>query len=846
MGFKSFLLKLIALRVQKTDNKNLYLSVIKKNNKYYKQVIEIINRITQLHRTEGLPLKLNMERILMAAGMALYHHRGTKRKSGHAYFVHPLGLAQILIRRLNCPDEDMYIAAFLHDLREDTDVTLDEIRELFGEDVAFLVDGLTKLEKAAAERNVEKFIYYIKKDIRILLLKTVDRGHNLLTAKFLPQESRERNAKEALDLYVPLCVLAGFMKAARQLADVAYRLLMPEQYEIISRFIHKIEKDNKPLIDALQDAIRKSFNKREKAKERIRGHLPYEKIGGEEREYLKPKSIKFFTRPRTPYELAEKWAIRGISAFRFSDAIMVQVIVDDEEDCAYVYNLIHSLGEMPHKKKVRPLNRFHRDFVNDPKVNMYKSLHTAIEVGGTIVRFQIRTNSMQETAERGVISQSYRKGKYENPKLPWLDLAYLEELMKPEKTLTEKITLIKTLQTIRYTSIRVSDSSVCIAGEAPIPLKLSPIEIAFIFDPEKAMKLSKAEIDGIPHNIFDVYNERISIIDLLADGEVVIRDYLDLLMDVVARRRFVEYLRSLDINKQSAYARAALEYWLNRYYLTLNDMEQFDKKLRKFGFRGLKAALNEIGKGSISAYEIYREMILSYEKLKTKRKLVRVEFHLKDWKEDNYTSLITPLRVICGGTEKITIQKDKEGTNIVVSVSLSVRSAIVFRQVENFIKIIKEKYSELIEGVIVKNRKRIKDPFYGFEVLDIRNPYHDFVKAIAIRELAKSEDHFYILDVTGRDSNDIIGNRLTAWRIFSEDVRETRLIFIRLPRRETYKFYKLLGEELKWMGIKVVYIYSDGRYSDPDATTRFLLQLLGPKNIISVEVNKQLLESIFR
>lgn len=845
MFLQKYLYKVLACRSAIESRKELYLDALKRNRAFYRQVNDIINRIAYIHVTEGLPLILNPERIRLAAGMAVYHHAEAKRKSGDPYFVHPLGLVKLLARRLKCPDEDVYIAAFLHDLKEDTSVSLDDIESLFGNSVRYLVDGLTKLEKAAEERNVEKFVFYLKKDIRILLLKAVDRGHNLLTSRFTSKKSRRRNAQEALDLYYPLCVLAGYMKAGRQLADVAFKILKPERYKELEGLIRRTQKENKQLIESLEKRIREVFDRRESVKRKLRRAVPAGDLDRDASAFIRRKSIRFFARPSTPYALFEKFAERGVEAHRFSDVIMIQVIVDDEEECFYVHDLIHSL-DLVSDRKVRPLNRYYRDYVHDPKLNLYQSIHTAVEVGGVIVRFQIRTKSMQETAEKGIISQSYRRSGFINPSLPWLDSAYLEELMRKDIELSDKIKLLKALRASRYASVRISDPNVCNIDELPLPLGVSPLEVAFMVNPSVGMRLISAEANDIPRDVLMPVPERISVMNLSVGEEIIYRDYLYLLNDAIAKRKLVEYLRSLDPLQQRNYAEVALTYWLDKYHLTLNDIKVFDEKLNEQGFRGLENALKEIGKGNVSAYQILKEIIEAHAMFANdKRKPAKIEFHLKNWKEENYISLIGPLRAICGVTEKITIQKSKGNSHVVVSVSVSMQSKLVSSQVENFVRFVKEKYSDSIEGVVIKTRKRIKDPFYGLEVLDAQNVYHDFVKADVVRSIASSEDSLYVLNITEESARDIVGERQLAWCTALEDIRNSKLVIFRLPRRSTYEIYRSLREKLRERGIKVVYIFSDGRYGDQARTEEFVHQFIGNKYIVGMDVNREMLEDVF-
>ena len=362
------------------------------------------------------------ERVSRAVEVAKKAHAGQLRKTGEPYIVHPLAVKKILEEW--GMDEDTIIAGILHDTVEDTSLKLDDIRKEFGESVAFLVDGVTKLSSARdGMRDIDTYLPETKDnflrlmialgdDIRVLIIKLADRLHNMRTLSALPPEKQKKIAKETLEIFAPLADRLNMGLLRVELADLAFRYVDPKRYEYLKNLI---EKYNKEAAKSLK------------------------KIEGEVSEALKKEKIEFKIsgRVKSAYSLHKKLNKHNQNINEVYDLTALRVIVEDITDCYLAMGVIHSL--------YRPMDRRIKDYIALPKQNGYQSLHTTvITPDKRIVEFQIRTKEMHEYAERGLaasfyyneqkLTENYQKGKIEH--LP-TNLLWITELQATAARLRE-------------------------------------------------------------------------------------------------------------------------------------------------------------------------------------------------------------------------------------------------------------------------------------------------------------------------------------------------------------------------------------------------------------------------
>ncbi|HYY45000.1 MAG TPA: RelA/SpoT family protein, partial [Actinomycetota bacterium] len=338
-------------------------------------------------------------------------HAGQTRKSGDPFINHPLGVAQILAEI--GLDESTVAAALLHDAVEDTELTLKEVEERFGFEVAALIDGVTKLdrirfrspEQSRAE-NLRKMIIATAKDVRVLLIKLADRLHNMRTLAPLRPEKRRIIARETLEIYAPLAHRLGMYAMKWELEDLAFETLHPKRFEEISALVQQRQPERTRVLEEVTDEIR------QKLKEvKIRADI--------------------YGRPKHLYSIYEKLAVKGKQFDEIFDLIGIRVVVDSVRDCYAALGALHTL--------YTPVPGRFKDYIAMPKFNMYQSLHTTvIGKSGRPVEIQIRTKEMHRAAEFGIAAhwlyKEQRRGKVSEQEIAWLQrmMDWQRELADPK------------------------------------------------------------------------------------------------------------------------------------------------------------------------------------------------------------------------------------------------------------------------------------------------------------------------------------------------------------------------------------------------------------------------------
>jgi len=334
--------------------------------------------------TESYNPRSDEELIRRAFNYAKQMHEGQSRRSGEPYFMHPFAVAMQLAEQHM--DDATIITALLHDTIEDTKSTFSDIREQFNEEIAELVDGVTKLtnlelgsvESAQAE-NFRKLLLAMSKDLRVLLVKLADRLHNMRTIKHMDSEKQLIKARETMDIYAPLAGRMGMQFIREELEDLSFRVLNSEARSSIMRRFVSLRNKSGDVITKITDDIRKAMN-------------TYEITG------------EVTGREKKPYSIWRKMEEKQEGFSRLSDIYGFRIITKDEVDC------YRALGAIHQRWRAVP-GRF-KDYISQPKSNGYRSLHTAVSGrDGKIVEVQIRTKEMHQVAETGVAAHwSYREG----------------------------------------------------------------------------------------------------------------------------------------------------------------------------------------------------------------------------------------------------------------------------------------------------------------------------------------------------------------------------------------------------------------------------------------------------
>ena len=357
----------------------------------------------------------NLESIERAYEVAYSAHGDQKRRSGEPYIIHPIAVSKILVEL--GMDTDSVVAALLHDVVEDTDVSLTTIEKSFGKDVALLVDGVTKLgkipysskEEQQAE-NLRKMLIAMSKDIRVMIIKLADRLHNARTFQYLPDDKRRYKALETMDIYAPIADRLGILKIKEELEDICLRYLDPIAYaEIESQLVAHEERQR--FLESIKNRVL----------ERIKKDHPNAYLEG------RVKSI---------YGIYRKVYMQGRNFDEVYDIYAIRAIVDSVNECYNILGIIHDM--------FRPLpNRF-KDYISTPKQNMYQSLHTTVfDKEGIPFETQIRTWDMHYTNEYGVAAHwKYKAGIQGKDKLEER-LAWVRQLIENQQDSEDIVSSIK-------------------------------------------------------------------------------------------------------------------------------------------------------------------------------------------------------------------------------------------------------------------------------------------------------------------------------------------------------------------------------------------------------------------
>ncbi len=315
-----------------------------------------------------------------AIDMATKVHINQKRANGDPYITHPLAVAHTLITW--GMDIDTVIAGILHDTVEDTELALDKIENIYGRDVAFLIDGVTKVSKARAgmkdlsdylpqtRDNLSKLLIAVGQDIRVIIIKLADRLHNLQTLQYIPKEKQKKIARESLEVFGPMADRLGMGRVRMQIEEIAFSYLDPDEYRRLNILMKKRLGRSARKLGSIRDEVDNAL-KQQNIKSEINGRV---------------KSI---------YSLYRKLAKVGGNINDIYDLIALRIVVENKDDCYRALGVVHSLYQ--------PMIARIKDYIATPKPNGYQSLHTTvITPTKQIVEFQIRTYEMHEYAERGL------------------------------------------------------------------------------------------------------------------------------------------------------------------------------------------------------------------------------------------------------------------------------------------------------------------------------------------------------------------------------------------------------------------------------------------------------------
>lgn len=515
------------------------------------------------------------------------HHEGQKRNSGEDYIVHPFNVACILAE-MNM-DVSTIIAGLLHDTIEDTSVTYDDVKEKFGEEVADLVDGVTKLKMLSYQtkqekqaENIRKMVLAMAKDIRVIIVKFADRLHNMRTLEYMTPEKKRDKALETIEIYAPLADRLGMSRVKSELEDLSLRYLDPENYYKLVDMINKRRSEREELID---DLIRDISNQ------------------------LKRTGIAadITGRPKNFYSIYKKMMKKGKTFEEIYDLQAIRILVDDVKDCYGALGVVHTM--------YKPIPGRFKDYISMPKPNKYQSLHTTvIDDKGETFEVQIRTWEMHKTAEYGIAAHwKYKEGAKKSTTFDE-NLTWLRQLLEWQKDLKDPNEFIETLKVDFF-----ADEVFVFTPNGDVinlPDNSTPIDFAYRVHTAVGNTCVGAKING----------RIVPLSHKLKNGEIVevitnknsepSLDWLSIVASPQARTKIRQYFKVKDRDKNIAKGQVMIEQEIKRIGLKPNELirdDWMDDVRERLKFDNLDDLYAQIGYGSMSVRQVTAKLTEHYK-----------------------------------------------------------------------------------------------------------------------------------------------------------------------------------------------------------------------------------------
>src|SRR5437868_863146 len=523
----------------------------------------------------------DLEIIRKSWAFCLLQHEGQKRASGEPYIIHPLEVGQVLAELKM--DSTAIAAGLLHDAVEDTDVTSAEIAKRFGDQVAHIVEGVTKLEKIKfANRedhqaeNIRKMLLAMVTDVRVVIIKLADRLHNMRTLEHLLPEKQQKIARETLDIYAPLAHRLGMGKLRGELEDLAFRYTDPYAYEQVSNEV---------------DALRgKGEEFLQKIVKQLEAKLKEFKIQG-----------RVESRIKRLYSIQQKLQDQKIPVDQVYDLLAIRVICNTVQDCYALLGLLHSIW--------RPVPGRIKDFIAMPRPNLYQSLHTTlIAEGGHQFEVQIRTEDMHRVAEEGIAAHWKYKASDNVSAKDEQRLAWVRQLMEWQREMTDPNEFMSTLKIDLYPEEVYTFTP---KGKVVVlPKDASPIDFAYAIHTEVGNTTVGAKVNGriVPLRT-KLRNGDIVEISTQA-GHAPSRDWLSFTKSSRARNKIKHWLNEHQRERAIEIGRKLLDREARKYKLSLGKYGEadYDRVAGDYGLGTQAELLAGVGFGKFSARQVLNKL----------------------------------------------------------------------------------------------------------------------------------------------------------------------------------------------------------------------------------------------
>jgi len=533
--------------------------------------------------------KADFAAVEQAYAVAEQAHRGQMRKSGDPYITHPVAVATILAELgMTTPT---LVAALLHDTVEDTEYSLEQLREEFGPEVAMLVDGVTKLDKvtygdAAQAETVRKMVVAMSRDIRVLVIKLADRLHNARTWKFVAPASAERKARETLEIYAPLAHRLGMNTIKWELEDLSFMTLYPKVYDEIVHLVTERAPAREEYLAVVRDQVGADL-RAAKIKASVTG------------------------RPKHYYSIYQKMIVRGRDFADIYDLVGVRVLVDSVRDCYAALGALHA--------RWNPVPGRFKDYIAMPKFNLYQSLHTTvIGPGGKPVEIQIRTNDMHRRAEYGVAAHWKYKESAKNAgqatDAGGNDMAWLRQLVDWQKETADPSEFLDSLR------FEIAGAEVYVftpkGDVTALPAGSTPVDFAYAVHTEVGHRTMGARVNGrlVPLDSTLENGDVVEVLTSKSEAASPSRDWLVFVKSPRARNKIRQWFSKERREEAVEHGKDAIAKAMRKQNLPIQRLLSHDAlialahEMRRPDVSSLYAA---IGEGQISAATVVQRLVQS-------------------------------------------------------------------------------------------------------------------------------------------------------------------------------------------------------------------------------------------
>ena len=541
--------------------------------KYLNTVEGLVQRIQKYNKTADIQLLRD------AFDFAYNAHQNQLRKSGELYFEHPLAVSRILTDLKM--DYETIAAGILHDVVEDTEITIELVKERFGQNIATLVDGVTKISElklleveARQAENFRKMLLSMVEDIRVILIKFADRLHNMRTLDYLPERKQRQISLETKEVYAPLAHRLGLAKIKWELEDLSFKYLESEYYKDIQDKIDSKRVEREYVLQQFSQPLRKILAK------------------------VKVKA-RFESRAKHFYSIYNKITKRGVPFDEIFDLLAVRIIVNTVPDCYHALGIVHSLYS--------PIQSRFKDYIATPKLNGYQSLHTTV-IGpeGKKVEVQIRTEEMHNTAEEGIAAHwKYKEGRMKDSELDE-HMNWLRNILEWDEGEHDSASFIEHLK------INLFQDEVFVftpRGDLHrLPVNATPVDFAFSVHSDVGIHCIAAKVNGRIGPLSQHLKSGDSVEIITSANQKPNESWLKFVVTSKARNRIKKWLRDSQFENSKTLGEEMIAKALREYSTKMKEVD-FEDIATKMNFNEASQLFASVGRGDTKVSTIVRKII---------------------------------------------------------------------------------------------------------------------------------------------------------------------------------------------------------------------------------------------